>query len=1027
MLAHHPTTGEPIRILRTDPHITTDLKTIVWVRSTFKPGLWDRWFPVVTEPEAVALCGSRVFAVVFTTLSDMDAWAPLLPTLSPDCLFVAPRSIVETLHRIHNNDRTLVWEEMYGSYPFVGEPLSSNDSATKAIVSLAHILRMNRIVCALTDEEKEKERAQIAAWQQSCGGVIQTVATDSDDSCVPRTWLIQQYFKHSTNRRTREVNACLEKNIACPLIDHILLLNETEYPDMPKSPKIQITRIGHRLTYYDVFVAAKNIPSGDFVMFANSDIWFNESLSYLWQIQLKERRMFLALLRWEDPPNATPQLFGPRPDSQDSWILARDSIDFEPDIEFGFPFGKSGCDNAIALIMMRKKFLIVNPAYSIRTFHVHASNIRNYDPKDVLYRPQFLYIDPSHIQVSSAQKSLSANTKRWVHPGGESFSRAILSLDTFQTIQHDELGKLLPHDRNVWTPTRTEDVYHFQNAFVTPSGLIFDFQRLYVGPHPQWTSAWENESISSLSQTLYVPQLVAIPCDKKCQSSLSAWTLRYLPRALELRELVQQKGFETPEFLVPQIDGLGDFLQDCRWGTSELTVVPITGLNYYSNNVWAVPPETPPITMEDVARLRSLLPLPSEEESRPVIVFCLDDMLTQYWVEDVVRILPKGPKGSKGWVTRTLSESDPPSVRRTTLAGAAWMVGGGQGLDWMWYMPQGATVVDMRMCAERAHLAGACDLRYVGIVLPSVPMEQQRQHVLERLGQSIQSFGFKDMLKAKGTQDEDVIPTIVLPAEATGIWAHAGDTFREMAHIWAERGYVKLQHSTDTVFCWWGGIGEVLLYDRPTLRWWTDVPSYQFALFGNCPPPGKGDPRQSVWSFWPRSPRAVEQVGQTWRNYESRAIRSLFLGKVENGVQRANRTQHNWADAVDLFSMPIDTTGAAYPYTQSEYLNKLSNAKFGLCLPGFGPKCNREIEYFACGTVPIVTDGVDMTHYLVPPKEGVHYLRANTPQDVRRIVETTSPERWTSLSSAGREWWKAFASAEGLFRLTWACIVNKNG
>jgi hypothetical protein len=63
-----------------------------------------------------------------------------------------------------------------------------------------------------------------------------------------------------------------------------------------------------------------------------------------------------------------------------------------------------------------------------------------------------------------------------------------------------------------------------------------------------------------------------------------------------------------------------------------------------------------------------------------------------------------------------------------------------------------------------------------------------------------------------------------------------------------------------------------------------------------------------------------------------------------------------------------------------------------------------------------------MTHYLVPPVEDVHYFVAKTPEDVRRIVADTKPERWARMSAAGREWWRAYASAEGMFRLTWARI-----
>jgi hypothetical protein len=163
-------------------------------------------------------------------------------------------------------------------------------------------------------------------------------------------------------------------------------------------------------------------------------------------------------------------------------------------------------------------------------------------------------------------------------------------------------------------------------------------------------------------------------------------------------------------------------------------------------------------------------------------------------------------------------------------------------------------------------------------------------------------------------------------------------------------------------------------------------------------------------------------VGEGLLPWKDRTISSVFLGRIENGVQNARRTTADWKSAVELFSMPVDSTAGKYPYSQSEYLAKLRTTKFGLCLPGYGWKCNREIEYLALGVVPIITEGVDIKNYLVPLVEGVHYFRADTPADVKAIVARTTQAEWERMSSACHTWWRENASAEGLFRLTWARI-----
>jgi hypothetical protein len=123
--------------------------------------------------------------------------------------------------------------------------------------------------------------------------------------------------------------------------------------------------------------------------------------------------------------------------------------------------------------------------------------------------------------------------------------------------------------------------------------------------------------------------------------------------------------------------------------------------------------------------------------------------------------------------------------------------------------------------------------------------------------------------------------------------------------------------------------------------------------------------------------------------------------------------------------MPLDSTGQAYPFSQDEYLLEVSKSRFGLCLAGYGNKCNREIEYFALGTVPICAPEVDMKYYINPPQEGVHFLRVTEPEDIGPMIEKISETKWKEMSSAGRQWWLENASAEGMFRLTVSASMKK--
>jgi hypothetical protein len=1038
-----------------------------------KGSRWNRWTTVITEPSAVHLCTPDV--IIIPPEDSFDSWHSVLQTYCGGAsqVLVCVSSEWNTTARARGftYDRMFSRDELYDMFPYLGEPIKDTDSIEKCVVAFAHILRIRRIVWSSGSDTREHmdfgTAAMYDAWKKTLDGSLTHISADSDDTIIPRMWLIQQYYKPPNSRRTREIQHCLQKNLECPMIDHVLLLNESEYTDLPAHSKLQTSILSRRLTYSDVMkTICERVPAGDYVVFANSDIYFDTSLQYCWRVGMAEKSICMALLRWEE---STGELFGPRADSQDAWIVARDTVARMTltEDDFGFPFGKSGCDNALALVMMQRRCLVVNPAHSIKSWHVHASNYRTYDPKDILYRTHYLYLDPTFIQTYDVVRDMGAakyappkeiaNVYTNTYSKSRSFPRRILGIDDngIKTIcsmlyrQSEGTLNFSPHSANMWTEPdslQKPPLYHIQGgAFMTYNGLINTWNELLVGKHEEWARGWTNAQQSNIMSSIHVPNLIALNLTEGSLHSLPLWCLLYLSRALAIRNIVHigsDSEIDPPEFLVPSIPGINEFLHDCKWGTtSRITVVPVLeNMNYYSEHIWAVPPSASgddsnhilQIRQEDIAILRSIMPaIPKREKGAlPVAVFCVENketaLFNRHWCEQVAECVLQ-----KKWNVVYVDQDTSISERRIAFGRASWIFGCGSALEWMWYAAPGTTIMDFMSDSHpygtNIHLAGASGLRYIVGVVKNEPIEYQRQHALEDIHKALQTYGFKELLSVRRATSNIDIPRILLPSgnALNGMWAHSGDTFREMVEIWAERGYVTIERNETSGYCWWGGIGEILLYDRPTHRWWNEKQPYQLALFGNCAPPTPTNGRQSVWGFWPRSPRSIEVVNMLGLNmlpYESRIIKSIFLGKVENGVQHAHRTGADWKAAVELFSMPIDPTGAPYPFTQEQYLEKLCNARFGLCLPGYGPKCNREIEYFACGVVPIVTPGVDMKGYLVPPIEGIHYFTAHTPEEVRTIVEKTKPEQWLRMSVAGRKWWNICASAEGLFRLTWERI-----
>ena len=262
---------------------------------------------------------------------------------------------------------------------------------------------------------------------------------------------------------------------------------------------------------------------------------------------------------------------------------------------------------------------------------------------------------------------------------------------------------------------------------------------------------------------------------------------------------------------------------------------------------------------------------------------------------------------------------------------------------------------------------------------------------------------------------------IYLPDINSGVHAHKGDSFRELVKEWESLNLVNLVRTSEP-FIWWNNIGDTLLYDRPTLKWLEHSPQqYNSALFGNTIPQKENC---YPWIFWARHPLNLENIQVI--PYNKRHFTSVFIAKVENEIQAGYRDPSKWKSQIEIFDLLIDKEGIAYKYTNNEYLDLIRYSKFGLCLRGFGPKCHREVELMACGTIPIITPDVDIDNYYNPPIEGIHYIRVSRPEDIKTKINAITVEKWEQMSNACIQWYRENASVIGSFNTTRKIIEGIN-
>jgi hypothetical protein len=241
---------------------------------------------------------------------------------------------------------------------------------------------------------------------------------------------------------------------------------------------------------------------------------------------------------------------------------------------------------------------------------------------------------------------------------------------------------------------------------------------------------------------------------------------------------------------------------------------------------------------------------------------------------------------------------------------------------------------------------------------------------------------------------------------------------REMMSIWRDEGWVEFSYISGD-YIWADKAQTFLIWDRARIDD-RSVPPLVTGLFANTVP---NHPQIHPWTFFARHPRKLrERVEKGINSYDDRPIHSIFMGKVENQVQANGRLKYDWSTCIEEFAMPVKMgdsgPGGSLVYTQEEYQDRLASSKFGLLLPGYGPKCNRDIECMGHGTVPIVVEGCDVVNYHEPWIEGVHYVGVKTPEEAIDKVSNISKNEWEYMHNACRSWYERNASPLGSFKLT---------
>ena len=229
--------------------------------------------------------------------------------------------------------------------------------------------------------------------------------------------VIYQFFIPDNKERYKEIKECLIQNINNRYVSKVILLNERMFTHQElgimNSDKLEQINIGKRLTFAETFRQISERKIIGYNVIINSDIFVDETINKLRFSNIHVNKVMLAQLRYNyvsGTPFKSAQLFGPRFDSQDAWII---HSHFNPTKEeyklFEFYFGTPGCDNKLVYLFKILGYEVINDPLNIKIYHLHQDTSRNYQHKPL--PPPWGLITAANIDPTSHVSTLGIDVK----------------------------------------------------------------------------------------------------------------------------------------------------------------------------------------------------------------------------------------------------------------------------------------------------------------------------------------------------------------------------------------------------------------------------------------------------------------------------------------------------------------------------------------------------------------------------------------------------------------------------------------
>ena len=222
--------------------------------------------------------------------------------------------------------------------------------------------------------------------------------------------LFTTFYRDKNEARFNELVYCFDKNVLAKFNNIVVLvesiedsalvssvyINATTSKQLPHIPSLTVGNMLVRPPFNDFFAEMRSEKYKDSInILSNTDIFFDsnslEAIKHYFENSVSNT--CIALSRWDYYPDGSAVHYD-RADSQDTWCF-KGNPNFKTDKEY--TMGEAGCDNKLAFELKQANFNVVNPSKSIKTYHYHNTNIRNYIVNGQVIKripPPYLLVEP---------------------------------------------------------------------------------------------------------------------------------------------------------------------------------------------------------------------------------------------------------------------------------------------------------------------------------------------------------------------------------------------------------------------------------------------------------------------------------------------------------------------------------------------------------------------------------------------------------------------------------------------------------